>query len=80
MPNIVGEEKQSSRASEADYSVEKSPDACCLSGEGERAEGDGKCRTHEDMRRPDIKAWLKHNAANTYVVLVSSYILLVCYL
>ena len=50
MPNILGEEKQSSRAGEADHSVEKSPDACCLSGEGERAEGDRECRTFEDMR------------------------------
>ena len=50
MPNILGEEEQSSRAGEADHSVEKSPDACCLSGEGERAEGDGECRTFEDMR------------------------------
>ena len=63
MPNIPGEEKQSSRAGEADYSVEKSPDACCLSGKGERAEGDGECRIVEDMRRPHLKAWLKHNAS-----------------
>ena len=48
--NILGEEEQSSRAGEADHSVEKSPDACCLSGEGERAEGDGEFRTFEDMR------------------------------
>ena len=50
MPNILGEEKQSSRAGEADHSAEKSPDACCLSGEGERAKGDGECGTFEDMR------------------------------
>ena len=50
MPNILGEEKQSIRAGETVHSVEKSPDACCLSGEGERAEGDGECRTFEDMR------------------------------
>ena len=50
MPNILGEKEQSSRAGEADHSVEKSPDACCLSGEGERAEGDGEFRTFEDMR------------------------------
>ena len=50
MPNILGEEKQSSRAGEADHSVEKSPDARCLSGEGERAKGDRECGTFEDMR------------------------------
>ena len=50
MPTILGEEKQSSRAGEADYSVEKSPDACCLSGKGDGAEGDRECRTFEDMR------------------------------
>ena len=54
MPNILGEEEQSSRAGKADHSVEKSPDACCLSGEGERAEGDRECRTFEDMRWPHL--------------------------
>ena len=63
VPNILGEEEQSSRAGKADHSVEKSPVACCLSGEGERAEGDGECRIVEDMRRPHLKAWLKHNAS-----------------
>ena len=35
----IGEEKQSNGTGQVEHNAEKSADACCLSGEGEGAEG-----------------------------------------